>query len=283
MAGTTVISATADSATAKKARSKKLPLILLPPSEGKAQGGSDPAWESGTMRFGLDDQRGQVAGALAKAMRKAEADRSKLLGVKGVALAAATQANLELGTARTMPALTRYSGVLYDVLDAATLSPQAKRRLDRSVVIFSGLYGLVAPSDRIPDYKLKMGASLPGVGRLSTFWRPELSRALGAQVQGRQIWNLLPNEHDAAWDGPAGTVQVSVRFLERRIDGSMVAVSHWNKFFKGALVRLLLEEPGTTPDDLADWRHPAGWILDPALEEVDGDRRRLAFVREAVS
>lgn len=259
---------------------KKLPLILLPPSEGKTPGGSGPVWDTDTMSFGLDVQRAQLAGSLKRSMRKSEQERSKLLGVKGAALAAATRSNLNIEASPTMPALKRYSGVLYDVLDADTLSPQAKRRLDRTIVIFSGLFGLVVPSDPIPDYKLKMGASLPGIGRLSTFWRSELSNALGARVPGREVWNLLPNEHDAAWANPTGAVQTSVRFLERRSDGSMFAVSHWNKYFKGALVRLLLEEPETTPESLADWRHPAGWRLDPELEEVDGTRRRIAFVRD---
>ncbi|MGB3412621.1 MAG: peroxide stress protein YaaA [Microthrixaceae bacterium] len=261
---------------------KKLPLILLPPSEGKSPSGTGPAWGPDTMKFDLDPQRTQVIHVLKRSMRKGKAERMKLLGVKGDALEAATTANLNLAEAPTMPALQRYSGVLYDALDAGSLSPQAKRRLDPVVVIFSGLFGLVAPSDLIPNYKLKMGASVPAVGRLSTFWRPGLSAALGAAVPGRQVWNLLPNEHDAAWMGPVEVEQVSVRFLERRPDGSLVAVSHWNKFFKGALVRLLLEEPSTTPESLADWHHPAGWHLDPELEESEGNRRWISFVRDEV-
>lgn len=261
---------------------KKLPLILLPPSEGKSPSGTGPAWKPDTMRFCLDTERTQVVRALKRSMRKGKAERTKLLGVKGEALDAATTANLNLEGSPTIPALQRYSGVLYDALDAGSLSPQAKRRLDSVVVIFSGLFGLVSPSDPIPNYKLKMGASMPGVGRLSTFWRPGLSAALGAAVPGRQIWNLLPNEHDAAWVGPVDVEQVSVKFLERRPDGSLVAVSHWNKFFKGALVRLLLEEPSTTPERLVDWHHPAGWHLDPGLEEREGARRWISFVRDEV-
>jgi hypothetical protein len=35
-----------------------------------------------------------------------------------------------------------------------------------------GLWGVVAPRDPIPDYKLKMGASIGRLGKLSTWWRP---------------------------------------------------------------------------------------------------------------
>ncbi len=259
---------------------KKLPLILLPPSEGKLPGGSGAAWDPAEMGFALDGKRAEVIAALKKSMRSGQKERTKLLGVKGAALAAASDANRSVATSPTMPAIERYTGVLYDVLDVGSLSSQARRRLDRSVVIFSGLFGLVSPSDPIPDYKLKMGATLPGVGRLSTYWRPALSDALAPRARGSQVWNLLPNEHDAAWVGPTGVAQTSVRFLEMRPDGSTVAVSHWNKFFKGALVRHLLDEPATTPETLADWRHPAGWRVDPGLEQQDGTRRIIAFVRD---
>jgi len=46
-----------------------LPLILLPPSEGKARGGTGVAWSSGTMAVDLDDERRKVIAALATAMR----------------------------------------------------------------------------------------------------------------------------------------------------------------------------------------------------------------------
>lgn len=233
------------------------------------------------MGIDLGDRRSEVMVALKRQMRTKAGDRAKLLGVKGDALAAATSANLELDSSPTMRAIERYSGVLYDVLDVGSLGTGARRRLDRSVVIFSGLFGLVEPSDRIPNYKIKMGATLEGVGRLSTYWRPAVSDALAVRARGRRVWNLLPNEHDAAWDHPAGIGQISVRFLERKADGTMVAVSHWNKYFKGALVRHLLDVPESTPESLVDWHHPAGWVIDPALEVSQGTRRCIAFVRES--
>ncbi len=60
-----------------------------------------------------------------------------------------------------MPAIERYSGALYEALDASALTTARRRRLDGSVLILSGLWSAVAPRDPIPDYKLKMGATLP--------------------------------------------------------------------------------------------------------------------------
>ncbi len=238
-----------------------LPLILLPPSEGKASGGDGPSWAPGSMAIDLDDSRAEVLIALAKAMRGSEAVRAKLLDVKGRALQAAMAADRDARASATRPAIDRYTGVLYGALDHASLTAAQRRRLDESVVIFSGLWGLVAPSDPIPDYKLKMGAVLPGLGKLSSWWRDELSARLTERASGRRVWNLLPQEHSAAWLAPAGLPQWTVRFLERRPDGALSAVSHRNKALKGALVRYLLAHPSAEPADLREWSDRSGVVL----------------------
>lgn len=257
------------------------PLILLPPSEGKSVGGTGAPWAPGTMAIDLDGQRERVAAALRSAMRRNQASRSKLLGVKGEALAAATTADREVATSATMPAIERYSGVLYGALDVGSLGSGARRRLDASVLVVSGLWGLVAPTDPIPDYKLKMGASLPPLGKLSTWWRPAIDEALASRIgKGRgPVWNLLPQEHDAAWSSTAEVPVRTVRFLEPGRGGQLVAVSHWNKFLKGALVRFLAEHPDATLDDLAAWEHPSGYRLDLSRTVEDGGRTELSFVK----
>jgi hypothetical protein len=222
----------------------------------------------------LDGPRAEVLAALAAAMDQSEADRGRLLGVKGEALAAATAANRSVATSPTRRAIDRYTGVLYGALDHASLPAPARRRLTTQVLIASGAFGLVGPGDPIPDYKLKMGASLPGIGKLSTWWRPHLDEALAPITARRTVWNLLPNEHALAWSGPsARTTQISVRFLDdvvRNGQRSLVMVSHWNKLLKGALVRHVLTNQLTAPAGLADFDHPQGYRYDPALTETDG-------------
>ncbi len=258
---------------------RRLPLILLPPSEGKATGGSGPPWAPGGMALDLDDVRTLVLTDLERAMRGGEAARRKLLGVQGGALASATAANRSVRTAPTLPAIERYTGVLYDELDQASLPAASRRRLGGSVLILSGLWGAVAPGDPIPDYKLRMGAA-PGRGpRLSSRWVEPLSEAVGRVARGRRVWNLLPREHDAAWRAPTDLEQVSVEFLEPNRSGELVAVSHWNKLLKGALVRHLLAEPATSVDDLADWHHPLGFRLDRSRTRDERGRTVVSMVR----
>ncbi|UDY35668.1 YaaA family protein [Dermatobacter hominis] len=253
-------------------------LILIPPSEGKAPGGGGPPWTPGTMAVDLDHRRERVMAALRSAMRRNAAERGRLLGVKGEALAAATEANRSIATSPTMPAAERFTGVLYDALSLSTLAADARARADGSLLVLSGVFGLVAPSDPIPDHKLKMSVSIGRLGKLSTWWRDAVSAELAERAAGRTVWNLLPNEHAAAV-ALAGVAQTTVTFLEPGRDGQLVAVAHWNKLLKGSLVRHLLEQPGTAPDDLADWDHPEGFRLDPRRTVVDGSTTTLSLVR----
>jgi cytoplasmic iron level regulating protein YaaA (DUF328/UPF0246 family) len=239
------------------------------------------------MRIGsLDRQRRVVLDALARHAREhrrePEPNLSKLLGVKGAALADAIEADRAVRRSPTTPAIERYTGVLYGALDHRTLPAASRRRLADQVLIASGAFGLVAPLDPIPDYKLKMGASLPGVGKLSTAWRPHVDAALAPLVDGRTVWNLLPNEHAAAWSGSdRASAQISVRFVddvERDGRRELVAVAHWNKLLKGALVRHVLATQLDEPDGLAGFEHPLGYRYAPRLTEVDGHRIAVTLV-----
>lgn len=177
--------------------------------------------------------------------------------------------------APTRPAIERYTGVLYQALDAASLAPEARRRLHRNLLTVSGLWGLVAPRDPIPHYKLKLSAALPPLGRLSTWWRPQLTAALAPRARGATVWDLLPIEHAAAvaWAELAPRRRVTVRFL----DAQGRAVSHWNKLLKGSLVRWLVETGVTDPDDVAQFDHPLGYRLDPAATTIDADHLTIAL------
>jgi cytoplasmic iron level regulating protein YaaA (DUF328/UPF0246 family) len=256
-----------------------LPLILLPPSEAKAVGGAAASWTPGTMALDLDEVRLEVLVALERAMRRSEADRRALLGVKGSALELATAANRDVRTSPTLPAIERYTGVLYDALDVGTLPATSRRRLNRCVLVFSGLWGAVSPSDPVPDYKLKMGASLSPVGRLARRWAEPLTAAIEPLTGGRRVWNLLPNEHDGAWRPRGDVEQVSVEFVEPGRDGRPVTVAHWNKFLKGSLVRHLLAEPTTAPEDLAHWEHPEGFRYDARRCRSEHDRMVVVMSR----
>lgn len=259
------------------------PLVLLPPSEGKTAGGSGEPWSTGERRTAdLDGDRRLVIAALTAAMHGDPSARAKLLGVGAGATERATRANLAIDQAPTCRAIDRYDGVLYGALDHRSLGRAERRRLDAQVLIFSGLWGVVAPDDPIPDYKCKMGASLPPLGRLATWWRPRLAPYLDDRSRRRVVWNLLPNEHDAACTlSPEVARVIRVRFLddvERNGERTLVAVNHWNKLLKGSLVRHLLTTQLTDPAGLAEFEHPEQYRFAPALTETRGNVVTVALV-----
>ena len=261
------------------------PLILLPPSEGKATGGKGAPWESVDQSFpALADSRREVVNALVEAMCGSPEARSKLLGVKAAKAEEATAINRVVATAPTMPTIDRYNGVLYDALDYSSLPAKVRRGVDRQVVVFSGLWGLVRPTDPIPNYKLKMGASLPGLGKPARFWKPLISDAMADAVAASgidMVWDLLPNEHAAAWDPSVIGQRVRVRFLDDVVkngERTLVKVSHWNKLLKGALVRHVVERGLDDPAGLVDFDHPEGYRYDPSLTETTNTTTDIALV-----
>jgi cytoplasmic iron level regulating protein YaaA (DUF328/UPF0246 family) len=219
-------------------------MLLLPPSEGKAEGGSRrrAPWtpEAGSFGFRLGDRRSAVVDALLAAHGGDE----KLLGVRGEHLLRAQSANTSLVGAATLPAWQRYTGVVWDHLDPATLTSAAHKR----IVVVSGLLGLVRGDDPVPDYRLKMGASVSPLGKLSTWWREALSAELERVARRRFVVDLLPLEHRAAvvLDGVGG---VSLTLL----DPTGKPGGHFAKAAKGKLARAILTGGIGVIDS---WRHP---------------------------
>lgn len=228
------------------------PVILLPPSEGKTEGGDGPAvqWDAGV--FGeLAGARLQVRDSVRRALR-GRATRERLLGVRGAHLQRALDEWHDIDDAPTMPAAERYAGVVWGGLDLPSLPAAMRRRAMSRIVVPSGLWGLVAAGDDIPAYRLKMGARVGRLGLLSSWWRPAVSRALAARAGRAVVFDLLPQEHAAAIDPgllrPGTLVRVDI--VEDG-PGGRRSVGHAGKQVKGRLARAIVEADARTADDIA--------------------------------
>ncbi|NLU78833.1 peroxide stress protein YaaA [Micromonospora sp. HNM0581] len=220
-------------------------LILLPPSEGKAESGSG-------RRLDLDRLSLPELNPVRETLLSALVDLSA--GSAETALAALglnpgqhgeLRRNARLRQAATAPAGRIYTGVLYEALDLASLPPSAQRAAGRQVLVSSGLWGAVRLADRIPPYRCPIGARLPGIGSLPALWRRDLGAALTAAAGRGPVLDLRSGAYAAAWTprGELAERTLTVRVLhEREVDGVPVrsVVSHFNKATKGRLVRDLL-------------------------------------------
>ena len=164
-----------------------------------------------------------------------------LLGVKGAHLERARRTNTSLLGAPTLPAWQRYTGVVWDHLDLASLTATEQKRAVSSIAIVSGLLGLAMANDPVPDYRLKMGARLPTLGALASWWRPEVTEALAKVAQRRMVIDLLPQEHRGAIDWTQLPGVIRLELVSKR--GGAVG-GHNAKAAKGLLARHVLLTTG---------------------------------------
>ena len=142
-----------------------------------------------------------------------------------------------LRTAATMPAADRYTGVLYDALDAASLSPASRRWLGSHVWIHSAPFGPVGALDTIPAYRLSAGTSLPGLKALRRHWAEATTAAIGVEAPSF-VLDLRSEAYVALGPVPASVPSAYVRVVTSQDR----ALNHFNKKSKGLLVRALAEQ-----------------------------------------
>ncbi|KNY07335.1 YaaA family protein [Microbacterium sp. GCS4] len=236
--------------------------ILLPPSETKRTGGDGaPLDVAGLALPGLGSARQAVIDALVDLAADEDAARSTLkLSAKQ---AHEIAYNLALRTAPTMPAVDRYTGVLFDALDAATLSAASRRWLGTHVWIHSAPFGPVGALDRIPAYRLAAGTSLPGVAPLRRHWAEATSAAIATE-QPPFVLDLRSEAYVALGPVPAAVPSAYVRVVTEH--GR--ALNHFNKKSKGMLVRAFAEDRPRIRSlrALRTWAEGRGIILREASE-----------------
>ncbi|GAT87084.1 cytoplasmic iron level regulating protein YaaA (DUF328/UPF0246 family) [Paenarthrobacter nicotinovorans] len=219
-------------------------LILLPPSEGKTPALKGPAIEWESLSFPeLNPYRAKVLEALGTV--SAHEDALALLGV-GASLRDDVERNTRLHAEPAAPAHQVYSGVLYDALGFKSMTPAQRRKATESILVVSALWGAIGFGDHVPAYRLSMGTALPDVGRLASYWKPQLNAALAQRVDGELLVDCRSSTYAAAWTPPAAqTVNVNV-FNEA--NGKRTVVSHFAKHTRGELARHLLTRRGKAPE-----------------------------------
>ncbi len=161
-----------------------------------------------------------------------------LLGVKGVHLERALASNRKLRGSATLPAAERYTGVVWDHLDLASLPVPQRRAAGDHIIVVSGLLGAVLASDPVPDYRLKMSSRLAPMGTLSKWWRDDVSAAINSHCRQHIVIDLLPNEHRAAFIADEELLHLYARVDLMTPTGK--AGGHDAKAAKGQLARHLL-------------------------------------------
>nr|WP_203643951.1 peroxide stress protein YaaA [Streptomyces sp. SID14478] len=218
---------------------------MLPPSEGKAASGRGAPLKPESLSLpGLAEARAAVLDELVELCAADEDKAREVLGLSE-GLRGEVAKNTELRTAGARPAGEIYTGVLYDALDLASLEAPAKKRAARALLVFSGLWGAVRMSDRIPSYRCSMGVKLPGLGALGAHWREPMAQVMPEVAGDGLVLDLRSAAYASAWKPKGGIAgrTATVRVLHAP---TRKVVSHFNKATKGRIVRSLLES-GSAP------------------------------------
>ena len=239
-------------------------LIFVPPSETKAFPVELPPVELDSLVL---PELAPVRARLLKAVvRLARGRVPAALAALGLSESQAGELahNRELLSAPAGSAAEVYTGVLYDALDLPGLHHRGVAT--DHVLIFSGLWGVLRPGDRIPHYRCSPGVKLPASGSVSAAWRQALRTPLAAHVGDRLVVDVRSGAYASLW-APGGNA-VTVRVLHERESGGAVTrsvVSHFNKATKGRLIRALLEsgQQPRKPDELADLVRALGYTVEP--------------------
>jgi uncharacterized protein len=241
--------------------------IFIPPSESKAVPSDAAPTELGSLVLPeLAQTRSALRDSLVRLCGAAEQDALGVLGLSP-GQAGELEHNRSLVRAPAAAAAEVYTGVLYDAFDLPALRHRGVA-LDH-VLIFSGLWGVLRPDDRIAHYRCSAGVKLPGAGSVSAAWRKALRAPLAALVGDRLVVDLRSGAYAALWQ-PGGNA-VTVRVLhEYRAGGRTVRkiISHHNKATKGRLARALAEsgQRPAKPAEFVDLVRDLGFTVEPGPE-----------------
>lgn len=236
-------------------------LILLPPSEGKTAPASGPSLDFSQLKYSqFNSLREKIATELIEISSRPDA--REILRA-GAAASDTIYAQRNLNQLPCAPAREVYTGVLFAALGLAQAEADLLDFVADKIIIFSGLFGVLSPSDPIPAYRLSMGTKLPKLGSNKKLWQRELR---DFDLGENQLVIDCRSGNYQVWDPPKSADWVSV-YAVREIAGKRKTVSHYAKHYRGVLARELVQ----TRTNLTDGEQLAQFALTHALQDIVTD------------
>jgi uncharacterized protein len=226
-------------------------LVLLPPSETKRPGGVGVSIDKLAIIWAaLDPARDEIFSKLDTLLQSREES------IRGLKLGKKPDHALEvmknLQTSPTMPAIERYSGVLFEAFDYQSLGLEARKRVEQQLFIQSALFGLLPATEMIPDYKFSSSAKLAGLS-LTKLWN-QAHEAVWPRMIGPILDMRSESYRTLAPIPPRESYFVEV--LDAK---SGRALNHFNKKAKGAFARKAMELGIESVSDVPEIAKAAGF------------------------
>lgn len=157
------------------------------------------------------------------------------------------------------PAVYAYSGDVYTGLDAYSLPVEKLDRLQDSLRILTGMYGILRPLDWIQPYRLEMGnkLSINGKKDLYEFWKERITDQLNKELKKDELFiNLASVEYFKAIDTKALKTQVISPVFKDYKNGELKIISFYAKKARGSMVRYIIDK------DITDFNGILGYDYD---------------------
>ena len=155
--------------------------------------------------------------------------------------------------ANARPAVYAFNGDVYNGLDAYSIPEEKLDKLQDTLRILSGLYGVLKPLDLMQPYRLEMGTSLK-VGRnknLYEFWKETITAHLNEELAAEEVFvNLASNEYFGAVDTKGLKVPVITPVFKDWKNDKLKIISFYAKKARGSMVRYILDTNAQTLEDI---------------------------------
>ncbi|HHO42420.1 MAG TPA: YaaA family protein [Epsilonproteobacteria bacterium] len=200
--------------------------ILLAPSETKSQGGSEIFSLENLFGPSLFDIRKELIANYQESIKTVEKSTLMFGLKKSQEIEYYRQIALESPAKK---AVLRYTGVAFDYLDYQSLDFQSQNYLDKHLLIFSNLFGVLRACDLIPEYRVAQGAKIGDI-QVDKRYKKEITKTLDEYLADEDILDIRAGYYDKFYT--PNKPYTTLKFLKR---GKVV--SHWAKAYRGKVLR----------------------------------------------
>lgn len=177
------------------------------------------------------------------------------------------------------PAIYTFDGDVYTGLDAYTIPEEKLDRLQDTLRILSGMYGILKPLDLMQAYRLEMGTKLK-IGKsdnLYSYWGDTLTEHLNKELADDELFiNLASNEYFKAVQPKKLKVPVITPVFKDFKNGKLKVISFFAKKARGLMVRYIIDKDITTLEGLKGFDYEDYGFSE---EHSNLEKNELVFVR----
>lgn len=175
-------------------------------------------------------------------------------------------------------AIFAFNGDVYDGIDANTISTSNYEKLQSTLRILSGLYGILKPFDKIKPHRLEMGTkiSIDGSKNLYDFWKKNVTDSISKEIKEEEIIiNLASNEYFSVIDSSLIDNKIITPQFKDFKNGKLKIISFYAKKARGLMTRFLIDNDIQSSSDIENF-NSSGYTFSQA---ETADSSSPVFVR----